>query len=102
MVVQGRLTIETIPAIFTFGLQHLASENMKVDFSQVEAVDSAAVSLLLGWVRAARRLGHNLSVTGLPDDLKSLAQLYGVIDMLPEQSNDPIGSTERPEQPVSS
>ena len=102
MVVRGRMTIETIPAIFTLGLQHLASENMKVDLSHVEAVDSAAVSLLLGWARAARRFGHELRVTGLPEDLKSLAQLYGVIEMLPEQPNEPFGSAEPPEQPIAS
>jgi phospholipid transport system transporter-binding protein len=87
MVVHGGLTMETVPAIFAVGLQHLASENMRVDFSRVEAVDSAAVSLLLGWARAASRYRHDLRVTGLPDDLRSLAQLYGVVELLPQQSN---------------
>jgi phospholipid transport system transporter-binding protein len=57
-----------------------------VDFSQVEAVDSAAVSLLLGWLRAAQRSQRTLRVTGLPSDLLSLARLYGVADLLPQQS----------------
>jgi phospholipid transport system transporter-binding protein len=86
MVVRGPLTIETAPALFETGLQHLTSEDMSVDFSQVEAVDSAAVSLLLGWLRAAQRSQHTLRVTGLPDDLLSLAHLYGVAELLPQQS----------------
>lgn len=86
MVVSGPLTIATVPALFATGLQHLTSEDMLVDFSGVEAVDSAAVSLLLGWLRAAQRSQHTLSVTGLPDDLLSLAQLYGVTELLPRQS----------------
>lgn len=86
MVVHGRLTIETVPALYKSGLQHLAGEDLQVDFSQVEAVDSAAVSMLLGWLRAARRNQHTLRVTGLSDDLLSLAQLYGVSDFLPQQS----------------
>jgi phospholipid transport system transporter-binding protein len=102
MVVQGSLTIETVPAIFAVGLQHLTSEDMRVDFSRVEAVDSAAVSLLLGWARAASRYRHRLRVTGLPDDLQSLAKLYGVVELLPQQSDAPFRSVERPEQPVSS
>ena len=84
--VSGRLTIATVPALFETGLQHLASEDLLVDFSQVEAVDSAAVSMLLGWLRAAQRSQRTLRVTGLPDDLLSLADLYGVTELLPRQS----------------
>ena len=86
LVIRGRLTIATVPALFETGLQHLASEDLLVDFSQVEAVDSAAVSMLLGWLRAAQRSQRTLRVTGLPDDLLSLADLYGVTELLPRQS----------------
>ncbi len=86
MVVRGRLTIETVPALFETGLQHLTTEDLVVDFSQVEAVDSAAVSMLLGWLRAAQRSQRVLRVTALPEDLLSLAHLYGVADLLPQQA----------------
>ena len=86
MVVEGHLTIETVPALFETGLQHLASEDLRADFSGVESVDSAAVSMLLGWTRAAQRSQRTLRVTGLPDDLLSLAHLYGVTELLPQQS----------------
>jgi phospholipid transport system transporter-binding protein len=87
LVIRGRLTIATVPALFETGLRRLASEDLLVDFSQVEAVDSAAVSMLLGWTRAAQRSQRTLRVTGLPDDLLSLARLYGVSELLPRQSN---------------
>jgi len=86
LVVSGRLTIATVPALFEEGLQHLSSEDLLVDLSKVEAVDSAAVSMLLGWLRAAQRSQRALRVTGLPDDLLSLANLYGVVELLPQQS----------------
>ena len=86
LVVRGRLTIETVPALFQAGLQHLGEEDLLVDLAQVEAVDSAAVSMLLGWSRAAQRSQRTLRVAGLPADLLSLATLYGVADMLPQQS----------------
>lgn len=86
LVVRGRLTIETVPELFESGLQHLAGEDLLVDLTQVEAVDSAAVSMLLGWSRAAQRSQRTLRVSGLPADLLSLATLYGVADMLPQQS----------------
>jgi phospholipid transport system transporter-binding protein len=85
LMVSGRLTISTVPALFEAGLRHLTQEDMLVDFSLVEAVDSAAVSMLLGWLRAAQRSRRTLRVTGLPDDLLSLARLYGVADLLPAQ-----------------
>jgi len=87
MVVQGNLNIGTVPALFETGLQHLASEDFQVDFSRVDSVDSAAVSLLLGWARAARLARHDLRVKGLPEDLLSLARLYGVAELLPQQSD---------------
>jgi len=86
MVVKGNLTMETVPAMFEAGIQHLASEDLRVDFSQVNTVDSAAVSMLLGWTRAAQRSQQNLCVKALPEDLLSLARLYGVAELLP-QSN---------------
>jgi len=82
----GGLTMETVPALFEAGLQHLSSQDLQVDFSQVEAVDSAAVSMLLGWERAAQRGKRELRVINLPEDLLSLARLYGVADLLPQQT----------------
>jgi phospholipid transport system transporter-binding protein len=86
MVVHGNLTIETVPALFEAGLQCLSGEDFKVDLSNVDTVDSAAVSMLLGWTRAAQRIHHDLRVKGLPEDLLSLARLYGVAELLPQQS----------------
>jgi phospholipid transport system transporter-binding protein len=86
MALSGGLTMQTVPALFETGLQHLASQDLQVDFSQVESVDSAAVSMLLGWARAAQHGQRDLRVLNLPDDLLSLARLYGVADMLPQQA----------------
>jgi phospholipid transport system transporter-binding protein len=87
MMLHGNLTIETVPAIFETGLQQLTGKDLSVDFSQVDSVDSAAVSMLLGWARAAQRVRQGLHVKGLPEDLLNLARLYGVAELLPHQSN---------------
>jgi phospholipid transport system transporter-binding protein len=87
MVAHGSLTMDTVPALFETGLQQLASEDFQLDLSQVDSVDSAAVSMLLGWSRAARIARHELRVKGLPENLLSLANLYGVAEMLPKQSD---------------
>lgn len=83
LVVSGRLNMTTVPGVYETGLQYLSTEDLLVDFSKVEAVDSAAVSMLLCWSRAAQAEQRSLRVTGLPDDLLSLANLYGVADILP-------------------
>jgi len=87
MVLQGHLNMDSVPELFASGLRQLEQQDLLVDFSGVESVDSAAVSMLLGWERAAQRTERVLRVTGLPEDLLSLARLYGVDNLLPQQSN---------------
>jgi len=86
MVMQGDLDMDTVPALYATGLKRLSSKDLQVDFAQVESVDSAAISMLLGWARAAQRGQRTLRVRNLPDDLLSLAHLYGVADLIPQQS----------------
>lgn len=85
MVMQGHLGMDTVPALFAVGLQRLSGEDLQVDFSRVESVDSAAISMLMGWSRAAQLGKRDLRVRNLPDDLLSLARLYGVAELLPQQ-----------------
>ena len=85
LVMRGRLDMATVPALYDTGLKQLNSSDLRVDLSEVEAVDSAAISMLLGWLRASQRSGKKLLVSGLPEDLLSLARLYGVAEMLPPQ-----------------
>lgn len=84
MYVVGRLTIDTASAIFSQGLPrpNTAGE-VVVDLTQVEVVDSAAVSLMLGWVRAAQRGQVKISIVNVPNNLMSLANLYEVAADLP-------------------
>ncbi|HEY5995051.1 MAG TPA: STAS domain-containing protein [Gallionellaceae bacterium] len=81
--VAGPLTLHTVKALYDRGLQANGSKNLVVDLSQVEAVDSSGVSLLLSWLREAQRSDINVCFTNIPDNLMSLARLYGVADVLP-------------------
>jgi phospholipid transport system transporter-binding protein len=53
-----------------------------VDLSGVTEVDSAAVSLLLEWRRAAAAANRRIAYTNVPANLQSLADLYGVAGLL--------------------
>lgn len=53
-----------------------------LDFSRVTDVDSAAVSLLLEWIRQAGRLGRKLRISHLPENLQCLVKVYSVEEFL--------------------
>ena len=80
--IQGRITIANANALLAEGLKLFARDGLVVDLSQLEEVDSSAISLVLEWLREAQRNQRKLRFTGLPDNLKSLATLYGVLDLI--------------------
>ena len=80
--VQGRITIDNVRTLLADGLSQFSKDGLVVDLSQLEDVDSSAVSLLLEWLREAQRNQRKLRFTNLPDNLKSLATLYGVLDLI--------------------
>ncbi len=86
--VPSHLTIETVTPLLKKSLQTSGETPLVVDLAQVETVDSAAVSLLLAWLREAQRSSVKLCFAHVPENLLSLARLYGVVDMLPLCGND--------------
>jgi phospholipid transport system transporter-binding protein len=80
--VSGRMTMDTIGASFVEAMQPPEGKDWMVDLAQVEAADSAAVSMLLSWLRNAQRHEAKLTFVNVPENLRSLAELYGVADAL--------------------
>ena len=81
--VKGPITLSNITALLEAGLQHFNLELKEIDFSQVQDVDSSAVSMLLEWLRQAQSRKLQLRVVNMPDNMKSLAALYGVLEFIP-------------------
>lgn len=54
-----------------------------IDLSAVTEADSSAVAVLLAWTRIAGERGQALSIVGVPNSIRSLANLYGVAELLP-------------------
>lgn len=54
-----------------------------VDLSAVSDADSSAVAVMLGWLRHATATGAVIRFAGVPAGVLSLAELYGVSDLLP-------------------
>ncbi len=64
------------------GLQAIAAGQLEIDLAGLTQVDSAGVATLLAWQRAAQERKQGLVFHNLPQNLRSLAGMYGVADML--------------------
>lgn len=53
-----------------------------LDASDLTQFDSSALAVLLACRREAQALGRSLQLQGLPDKLRELAALYGVLALL--------------------
>lgn len=53
------------------------------DASALQQFDSSTLAVLLACRREALKRGKAFSVVGLPERLRTLAKLYGVVELLP-------------------
>jgi phospholipid transport system transporter-binding protein len=82
----GPLTMDSVATVLAASAEAPLPPGGVVDLARVDAVDSAGVALLLAWKRRARVEGKALAFAHLPASLASLAQLYGVEDLLVAES----------------
>ena len=80
--VRGALTIASVTAMCEAGKRHFGDGDLVVDLAAVTEVDSAALSLLFEWRRAAREKNLRIAFRNLPESLKSLAELYGLTELV--------------------
>jgi phospholipid transport system transporter-binding protein len=80
--VQGSLTMANVTGVLAESASLFRGSDVLVDLSGVTEVDSSAVSLLLEWRRQALAANRRVEYVNLPSNLKSLADLYGVSDLL--------------------
>jgi phospholipid transport system transporter-binding protein len=76
------LTVANAKLALEQGLAAIEAGQDTLDLSNLAAVDSGAVSVMLAWRRAAQKAGQPLHLKNLPPNLKSLTKLYGVCDLL--------------------
>lgn len=83
LAVSGNMTLETAPALLAEGVTALVEAESVFDLAAVSDVDSSGLAVLFGWQRAARAQGKVLSIANPPASLVSLAEVYGVTELLP-------------------
>jgi phospholipid transport system transporter-binding protein len=76
------LTMQDADASLPVGLAAITGGAAEIDLSRLERFDSAAMAALLAWRRAAQSAGICLRITGAPPGVQSLANLYGVSELL--------------------
>lgn len=81
--ISGAVTVDSVGGLLRELQPQLAGGIDTLDFSGVENADSAALALVFSAMRQARQAGRTLSVSGLPASFSTLAELYGVADLLP-------------------
>lgn len=78
----GSLTTKNAKSTLEAGLLAIAAGQLEFDLADLQAVDSAAVAVLLAWRRAANAQSGSLQFKNLPVNLRSLIELYGVDELL--------------------
>lgn len=58
------------------------SAEITVDLSGVDGADSAAVALLIEWLRRTRARGRRLYLRNIPEQIGKIADISGVSDLL--------------------
>ena len=79
---KGAVTLDNVLELREDGLRMFTAPAVTLDLSGVTEVDSAALSLLFEWRRAALAADRTIQFVGLPANLQSLAQLYGVSELV--------------------
>jgi phospholipid transport system transporter-binding protein len=81
--VVGQMTLPVARRLLDEGRQVFDRNDAVIDLKSVSEVDSTGLAVMLEWMRSAQRHNHKLSFTNIPDNLKSLADVYGVSELLP-------------------
>ena len=84
VAVRGPLRYATVPGLWQ-AARKLATEAplVTVDLSGVTESDSAALALLLEWMREVRGRGGEIRCAGRPNQLEAIARVSGLEGLLP-------------------
>lgn len=84
--ISGALTLDGATAVLQKGRAALAasSGDAVFDLEKISAVDSSALAVVFAWLREAGAAKRRLTFVHLPQQLLSLAAVYGVGDLLPQ------------------
>ena len=83
LLVTGPVTLANVAQTLEDGYAAIRAGAGAVDLAGVTELDSSLLAMLLAWLREAARAGRTLRLDNLPGGLTTIAQLYGVVELLP-------------------
>jgi phospholipid transport system transporter-binding protein len=86
LYLSGAVTLANVTALLEQARVPLADGVREVDLGEITELDSSLIAALLSWMREAKSRGQPLAFSRLPPDLLTLAQLYGVAQLLPQDA----------------
>jgi phospholipid transport system transporter-binding protein len=86
-LVSGAMSMPHVEALLAESASLETAKDIEIDLSAVSEVDTASISLLFEWLRQARRRKSKVTYVNLPENLASLATLYGVLELIPHVSH---------------
>lgn len=87
VIVDGTVTIDNVVMLTQKGIALFDNQSLTIDLKKVTGVDSTIISMLLEWLRVMHKKNHSLQFINIPENLKSLIQLYSVTEMIPVSSS---------------
>lgn len=83
----GEINYRNGPALRQSGLalmrQAPAEMPLVIDCGSVDKSSSVGIALLLSFMRDAKARGISLSIANLPEDMRHIADVSGLLDILP-------------------
>ena len=83
LLIRAPLTMSYARSLLEAGRAAMQPGVQVFDFSGVTEADSSAIAVMLGWLRSASISRSTVKFAQIPTGVRSLAELYGVSDLLP-------------------
>jgi phospholipid transport system transporter-binding protein len=83
VLIAGAVTLENVTGVLAEALAHVRAGASVIDLAEVSELDSSLLAAMLALIREARLASRSLSLANLPEGLQTLADLYGVKELLP-------------------
>ena len=81
-LLDGPVTLDNVGMLLSEGAV-FEGDSVIVDLRLVTSADSSALSLLMEWIRRFGSSGRHIAFANVSHNLRSLAELYGVVDLIP-------------------
>jgi phospholipid transport system transporter-binding protein len=81
--ISGGMTMDNATVLLAQGVTALDAGRAAFDLAGVTEVDSSGLAVLFGWQRVAQAQGKSIAIVNPPHSLRSLADVYGVAELLP-------------------